>query len=63
MEDENGNVTGINRFKKAFNSRMMEIFQGSNLNEIVNEMLAHMKMQIKNPAMANSRFRFDKVYF
>ena len=34
---------------------MTEIFQGSDLNEIVNEMLTHKKMQ--------SRFVFDKVLF
>ena len=41
----------------------MEIFQGSDLNEIVNEMLAHMKMQIENPALTNSKFVFDEVLF
>ena len=59
VEDENG----VDSIDKAFNSRMMEIFQGSNLNEIVNEMLAHMKMQIENPALANSRFVFNEVLF
>ena len=33
------------------------------MNEIVNEMLAHMKMHIENPALANSRFIFDEVLF
>ena len=42
---------------------MTDIFQGSNLNEIVNGMFAHMKMQIENPVLANSRFRFDEVLF
>ena len=42
---------------------MMEIFQGSNLNEIVNEMFTHMKTQIENPALTNSRFIFDEVLF
>ena len=40
---------------------MTDIFQGSDLNEIVNEMFAHMKNQIENPALANSRFIFDEV--
>ena len=40
---------------------MMDIFQGSDLNEIVNEMFAHMKTQIENQALASSRFRFDEV--
>ena len=42
---------------------MTEIFQGSDLNEIVNEMFAHIKMQIENPALKHSRFRFDEVLF
>ena len=55
---------GINdRVRLPFNSRMTDIFQGSDLNEKVNGMFAHMKTQIKNPALANSRFRFDEVIF
>ena len=42
---------------------MTDIFQGSDLNEIVNEMFAHMKTQIENPALANSRFRFNELLF
>ena len=42
---------------------MTEIFQGSDLDEIVNEMLAHMKTQIENPALTNSRFVFDEILF
>ena len=59
VEDENG----IDRVEKPFNSKMIEIHQGSDLNEIVIEMLAHMKMQIKNPSFKHSRFRFDEVLF
>ena len=33
------------------------------MNEIVNEMFAHIKTQIENPALTNSRFVFDKVLF
>ena len=60
VEDENGNVTGVDIVEKPFNSNMMEISQGSDLNEIVNEMLAHMKTHIENPALASSRFVFDE---
>ena len=42
---------------------MTDIFQGSNLNEIVNEMFTHMKTQIENLAFRNSRFVFDDVLF
>ena len=42
---------------------MTEIHQCTNLNEIIDEMLAHMKMQIENSALVNSRFVFDEVLF
>ena len=35
------------------------MFQGSDLNVIIEEIFTHMKMQIKNPALENSRFVFD----
>ena len=63
LEDDFGNVTEVDRVRLPFNSRMTEIFQGSDLNEIIKEMFAQMKTQIENPALANSRFRFDEVLF
>ena len=33
------------------------------MDEIVNEMIAHIKGQIGNPALLNSRFVFDEVLF
>ena len=39
----------------------MNIYNLSNMNEIVNEMIAHMKQQIENPALLDSKFVFDKV--
>ena len=45
----------------AFTSRMVNVYNLSNLGEIVNEMIAHMKQQIENPALSNSRFVFDEV--
>ena len=47
----------------AFNSRMMTVYNLSEINEIVNEMIAHMREQIENPALLNSRFVFDEVLF
>ena len=63
LEDDFGNIIGFDRAELPFNSRMTEIFQGSDLNEIVNEMFAHMKTQIENPALTNSRFVFDEALF
>ena len=56
-------VMKINRVELAFNSRMIEVHQGSDLGGIANGLIAHMKTQIENPALANSRFRFDEVLF
>ena len=40
---------------------MTNVYRGSDLFKIVNEMIANMKFQIENPALLNSRFVFDKV--
>ena len=56
-------IVEIDRVEMAFNSRMMEVHQGSDLDRIVNGMIAHMKTQIENPTLANSRFRFGEVLF
>ena len=53
----------IDREGFPFNSRMMEIFQGSDLNEIVNKMFAHMKAQIESSALRNSGLRFNEILF
>ena len=34
----------------AFNSRMANVYNLSDMNELVNKMIAHMKQQIENPA-------------
>ena len=47
----------------AFNSRMMNVYNLSDMDEIVNKMIAHMKGQIENPALLNSRFVFDEVLY
>ena len=52
--DGDGNVIRVDTVDKAFNSRMMEVFKGSNLKEIISEMFAHMKKQVENIALANS---------
>ena len=47
----------------AFNSRMMNVYNLSDIDEIVDEMINHMKEKIENPALLNSRFIFDEVLF
>ena len=58
------------RFKKdgelvelAFNSRMANVYNLSDMDETVDEMIKHMKEQIVNPALINSRFVFDEVLY
>ena len=45
----------------AFNSRMLNVYNLSNMNEIVNGMITHMSKQIENPALSDSKFVFDEV--
>ena len=54
---------GQEKVELAFNNLMMNLYRGSDLDQIVNEMISSMKFQIKNPALLNSRFRFDEVLF
>ena len=42
---------------------MTSVYQGSNLDQIVDEMIANMKFQIENPALLNSSFVFHEVLF
>ena len=42
---------------------MTSVYQGSDLDQIVDEMIANMKFQIENPALLNSRFVFHEVLF
>ena len=63
LEDDFGKIIGSDRVELPFNTRIMDIYQGSDLNEIVNEMFTHMQMQIENPALVNSMFVFDDVLF
>ena len=46
--------------KLAFNSRIANVYNLSDMNEIVNEMIAYMKQQIENPALLDSKLVFDE---
>ena len=45
----------------AFNSRMLNIYNLSDMNEIVSQMISHMAQQIENSALSDSNFVFDEV--
>ena len=60
MEDGDRNVIRADMVDKVFISRMTEVFQGSDLCKIIKEMFVHMKTQVKNSALTNSRFVFNR---
>ena len=57
------NEEGQERVELAFNSLMTSVHQGSETDQIVDEMIANMKFQIENPALLNSRFVFDEFLY
>ena len=52
---------GIEYVNLAFNSRMLAVYNLNDMNEIVSGMMRHMKQQIENPALRDSKFLFDGV--
>ena len=44
-----------------FNSLMTEFFEGSDINDLIQRMLAHIKTQVENPRMPESGFTLDKI--
>ena len=41
---------GVEQVELAFNSRMLAVYNPSDMNGVVSEMIAHMVQQIENPA-------------
>ena len=54
---------GQERIELAFNSLMTSVYRGSEMDQIVDGMIANMKFQIENPALLNSRFVFDEFLY
>ena len=52
---------GIESVELAFNSRMLAIYNLSDMDEIVSAMIEHMYQQIENPALRDSKFVFNGV--
>ena len=63
VEGEDVSIIKVDEVKKAFNSWMMEVFQRSDLGKLIEEMFEHMKTQVENPTLANSKFVCDRVLF
>ena len=54
---------GQERIELAFNSLRTNVYRGSEMDQIVDGMIANMKFQIENPALLNSRFVFDEFLY
>ena len=52
---------GIELVYLVFNSRMLAVYNLSDMGEIVSAMIEHMYQQIENPALRDSKFVFDGV--
>ena len=52
---------GVEQVNLAFNSRMLTVYNLSDMNGLVSEMITHMQQQIENPALKDSKFVFDEV--
>ena len=51
----------VEQVELAFNSRMLAVYDLSDMGEIVSEMIEHMQQEIKNPALRDSKYVFDGV--
>ena len=67
-EEDSTNLTtheneedGYTRMEMAFNSPMTEFFEGSDISDLIERMLAHIKTQIENPQMPGGGFSLDKM--
>ena len=49
------------RVEMSFNSLMTEFFEDSDINDLIQTMLAHIKTQVENPQMRESGFTLDKT--
>ena len=49
------------RVEMPFNSLMTEFFEGSDINHLIQRMLAHIKAQTENPKFPESGFTLDKI--
>ena len=58
-ENEEGN--GYIRTDMPFNSMETEFFEGSDINGLIQRMLAYIKAQTENPKFADSGFTLDKI--
>ena len=52
---------GVEQVELVFNSRMLSVYNLSDTDEIVSAVIEHIKQQIENPVLRDSKFVFDGV--
>ena len=52
---------GVEIINLAFNSRMLNVYRMSDMDEIAGQIVTHTLNQIENPALAKSKFVFKEV--
>ena len=55
------NATYEVKVEKPFNSRMTEVFQGSDIEKLLKDMFAYIKTQVEHPALPKSGFTIDYI--
>ena len=62
-QDLDDGTTGDNyiRVEMPFNSLMTEFFEASDINDLIQRMLAYIKAQTENPKFPESGFTLDKI--
>ena len=51
----------VEQVELAFNGRMLAVYNLSDMDEIVSAIIEHMKQQIENPTLRDSKFVFDRI--
>ena len=51
------------RIEMPFNSLMTELFDASDINDLIERMLAYIKAQTENPKFPESGFTLDKIMY
>ena len=60
-QDLDDGITGDNYELLPFNSLMTEFFDASDINDLIQRMLAYIKAQTENPKFPESGFTLDKI--
>ena len=61
QELDDGIIDNYIRVEMPFNSLMMEFFEGSDINDLIQRMLAYIKRQTETPKFPESGFSPDKI--